>query len=403
MRRASTSAQYALDEKIIENVVAETVAKSLPTVLARFLSSGGLVPPTIATQLELASSEQPKDTGVNLPSTSRGDRFFSENKKTKVSAELLDLTTKSFSKALSVEKWKELIDSYPPIEGADSILIAPTMEAGMKEDLRNRHGYQKTKEVLAFDEGLSEKQASYIYICVARPILSALSALDAISEDGEARWPRPRHYQSHVGRCLGNDTYSLISSMNEYVVNMITVRQIRRLSANPKNLARDSTVPSPFTTRALPEGPHKTPLPSEGGLSTTSELDSTRKPKPESDPVPPPDLITVDNYCFPVLETINQPSSIAAQLGHFKRIWMTLTQDPWIQQTVSGYKIPFTSPPQQWRPGITRATQLEMKQNLLTAINSLISKGAVKEVASHLDEFLSTLFLVEKQDKSGEY
>ena len=47
---ASTSAQYTLDAKIIENVVAETVAKSLPTVLACFLSSGGLVPPTIATR-----------------------------------------------------------------------------------------------------------------------------------------------------------------------------------------------------------------------------------------------------------------------------------------------------------------------------------------------------------------
>ena len=46
-----------------------------------------------------------------------------------MSAELLDLTTKAFSKALSVEKWKELIDSYPPIEVADSILIAPTMKA----------------------------------------------------------------------------------------------------------------------------------------------------------------------------------------------------------------------------------------------------------------------------------
>ena len=148
------------------------------------------MPPTIATQqVELASSEQSKDTGVDLPSTSREDRFFSENKKTKVSAELLDLTMKAFSKALSVEKWKELIDSYPPIEGADSILVAPTMEAGMKEDLRNRHGYQKTKEVLAFDEGLSEKQASYI--CVARPILLVLSALDAISEDGEPDGPDP--------------------------------------------------------------------------------------------------------------------------------------------------------------------------------------------------------------------
>ena len=93
--------------------------------------------------------------------------------------------------------------------------------------------------------------------------------------------------------------------MNEYVVNMITVHQIRRLSANPKNLSGDSTVPSPFTSRALPEGPHRTPLPGEGGPSTTSELDSTRKSKPESDPVPPPDLITIDNHCFLVLETIN--------------------------------------------------------------------------------------------------
>ena len=369
------SAQCTFDAKIIENVVAETVAKSLPTVLARFLSSGFLVPPTIATQpVELASSEQPKDTGVDLPSTSRGHRFFSENKKTKVSAELLDLTTKAFSKALSVEKWKELINSYPPIEGADSILIAPTMEGGMKEDLRNRHGNQKTKEVLAFDEGLSEKQASYI--CVARPILSALSALDAISEDGEPDGPDPdtikamledalvmlgnanarlngwrqrrfSEFLTEIGKrtLIVTVTYSLISSMNEYVVNMITVRQIKRLSATPKNLARNSTVPSSFTTRALPEGPHRTPLPSEVGPSTTSELDSTRKPKPESDPVPPSDLKTVDNYCFLVLETINQPSSIAARLGHFKRNWMTLTQDPWIQQTVSWYKIPFTSPP----------------------------------------------------------
>ena len=43
--------------------------------------------------------------------------------------------------------------------------------------------------MLAFDEGLSEKQASYI--CVAQPILSDLSALDAISENGEPDGPDP--------------------------------------------------------------------------------------------------------------------------------------------------------------------------------------------------------------------
>ena len=267
---ASTSAQgtFGFDAKIIENVVAETVAKSLPTALARFLSSGGLVPPAIATQqVELASSEQPKDTSVNLLPTSWGDRFYSENKKTKVSAELLDLTTKAFSKALSVEKWRELIDSYPPIEGADSILIAPAMEAGMKQDLRNRHGYQKTKEVLAFDEGLSEKQASHI--CVARPILSALSALDAISEDGEPDGPDPDTIKAML-----EDALVMLGNANAQL-NGWRQRRFSEFLTNPKNLARDSTVPSPFTTPVLPEGPHRTPLPSEGGPSTTSELDST--------------------------------------------------------------------------------------------------------------------------------
>ena len=183
-------AQSTLDAKIVENVVAETVGKCLPTVLARFLSLGNLLPPLDATQqVGLASFEQPKGDNDDLRSTSKGERFFSEHKKSKLSADLLDLITNAFSKALSVEKWKELFDTYPPIEGTDSILIAPTMEAGMKEDLRHRHYYQKTKEVLAFDEGLSEKQAHYI--CVARPILSALSALDAISEDVESDGPDP--------------------------------------------------------------------------------------------------------------------------------------------------------------------------------------------------------------------
>ena len=140
-------------------------------------------------------------------------------------------------------------------------------------------------------------------------------------------------------------TYSLTSSMNEYAVNMTTVHQIRRSSASPKNHAPDLTVPSLFTTRVLPEGPHRTPFSSGSSPSPTSELGSTRKPELGSEPLPPPELITVDNYCFPKLETIDQPSITAARLGHFKRNWMRLTKDPWIHQTISGYKIPFTRPP----------------------------------------------------------
>ncbi len=60
-------AQSTLDAKIVENVVAETVGKCLPTVLARFLSLGNLLPPPDATQqVGLASFEQPKGDNDDL-------------------------------------------------------------------------------------------------------------------------------------------------------------------------------------------------------------------------------------------------------------------------------------------------------------------------------------------------
>ena len=54
----------------------------------------------------------------------------------------------------------------------------------MKEEIRKSHGFQKTKDVFAFDDGLAEQQGPFI--TVARPILSALMLLDSPpDEDGE--------------------------------------------------------------------------------------------------------------------------------------------------------------------------------------------------------------------------
>lgn len=128
-------------------------------------SAGASSAPTILQPVEESS-----------PGFTRGDRFFSEVKPVEISPELLDLTTKAFAKPPAKEKWKELLESYPAIKSTESFLVAPTMEAGMKEELRKRHGYVKTKDTLAFDDGLAEKQATYI--SVARPILAALMALD---------------------------------------------------------------------------------------------------------------------------------------------------------------------------------------------------------------------------------
>jgi len=62
---------------------------------------------------------------------------------------MLSFTNKAFSRSLSKDKWKEMTTSYTQIKDTESFLVAPTMEAGMKEELKKRHGYTKTKELFA--------------------------------------------------------------------------------------------------------------------------------------------------------------------------------------------------------------------------------------------------------------
>ena len=53
--------------------------------------------------------------------------------------------------------------------------------------MRKHHGHLKTKDVLAFDEGLAEQQAPFVM--VARPLLAALMALDGAGEEGDGPDP----------------------------------------------------------------------------------------------------------------------------------------------------------------------------------------------------------------------
>ncbi|PFX30979.1 hypothetical protein AWC38_SpisGene4194 [Stylophora pistillata] len=62
--------------------------------------------------------------------STRGERFYATEDDVELSSELLDLTTKAFTKALTKDKWKELSASYTPIKRADEFMRAPTMEAG---------------------------------------------------------------------------------------------------------------------------------------------------------------------------------------------------------------------------------------------------------------------------------
>ena len=168
-------------------LVAESVAKSLPAVLQAVLAS-----------LSLPGQHEPKDdvntvtksTDVTpVPTTSRGDRFYNTEQETVISQDLLSFTNKAFSRSLSKDKWKELTTSYTQIKDTESLLVAPTMEAGMKEELKKRHGYTKTKDLFTFDDDLAERQSAFFL--VARPLLAALTALDNSGGEDEDEGPDP--------------------------------------------------------------------------------------------------------------------------------------------------------------------------------------------------------------------
>jgi len=118
----------------LEKLVAESVAKSLPAVLQGVLAS-----------LSLPGQNEPnenvnmvtKSTSVTpVPTTSRRDHFYNAEQETVISQDLLSFTNKAFSRSLSKDKWKEMTTSYTQIKDTESLLVAPTMEAGMKEELK---------------------------------------------------------------------------------------------------------------------------------------------------------------------------------------------------------------------------------------------------------------------------
>ena len=145
------------------------------------LTTGGLQPLSA-----IPPRQEVEPTADNIPAqttTSRGDRFYITEAKANLSEELRMLTIQAFSKSLPKETWQGLLENYPALTGTESLLNAPTMEAGMKEEIRKRYEYHKTKEVFAFDDVLADKQGAFLI--AVRPILAALTALDNPSEDDD--------------------------------------------------------------------------------------------------------------------------------------------------------------------------------------------------------------------------
>ena len=119
----------------------------MPIMLTSFLATTGFQPQQIVSQ-----GPQPDRGSSPEPSTLPSSKESS----TTITVDLIEFSRKAFSTALSRGKGLELVQSYPTIKDTDSFLISPKLEADMKEALRKHHGHLKTKDVLAFDEGLAE-------------------------------------------------------------------------------------------------------------------------------------------------------------------------------------------------------------------------------------------------------
>lgn len=57
------------------------------------------------------------------------------------------------------------------------------MDVGMKEDMKMKHGYMKTNDIFAFDEGLAGNLGSHF--TAVRPIMAALEVLEMSPEEYE--------------------------------------------------------------------------------------------------------------------------------------------------------------------------------------------------------------------------
>ena len=173
----------------MRSLVDEHLATSLQKVLSSILKEA-LASSKEAPQPDNRDDEQQEGPKKSLASPL--DRFYTTTKECVLSDQIVEVIKTAFSKQLSKDIWSDLMEKYPQIKGTENILVASTMETGTKDYMRQKFGHPKTKEILAFDEGLAERQTPFL--TVARPIATALAKLDAndvLDEEGNESGPDP--------------------------------------------------------------------------------------------------------------------------------------------------------------------------------------------------------------------
>ena len=89
---------------------------------------------------------------------------------------------------------------------------------------------------------------------------------------------------------------------------------------------------------------------------------------------------------------------LAGRVAPFLQNWEVLTQDQWMLQTVAGYQLELTSTLYQTRVPQQIHCSPESKLQITTEVLKLLNKGAIVETQQTPHNFVSQLFLVEKND-----
>ena len=82
--------------------------------------------------------------------------------------------------------------------------------------------------------------------------------------------------------------------------------------------------------------------------------------------------------------------------GHINT-WKVITNDPWVLNTVRGYRVDFLSKPQQRVLPHAPQYSVEQSQLIVEEVKELLGKGAITEVCNPRGGFYSNIFLVPRR------
>lgn len=98
---------------------------------------------------------------------------------------------------------------------------------------------------------------------------------------------------------------------------------------------------------------------------------------------------------------ISKIAKSAGKLKLYLNKWKTISHDPWVIKTISGYKIDFVKQPVQNIIPNSRKFNKEEIKLIDQEIHDLLQKGAIKNSTHEKGEFISNIFLVSK--KNGKF